>query len=967
MSVATHSLPHFDWDRLFQGTLTAKQIARFYSATQAPKRWLSDEIIRRRLYQPDQRGAVYMPVAWRTDTPARRHSEGYALSLIDAEGEHDNEPMPFPFFANALRYDDETVVLDRWGQATYFSQIIDEVGITATEVPPLARVVLGDHHIFTFEFDQNSKAFFQKQMSWLAGKNDTQKPIGQLFAACSTFADFAGLTVVYGGNKSLHIHLTFATASLTERLAGSSPPSSSLRDGLVAHWERLRTVVEATLDTMGVVADRSLRLPEAYRRVPNGIRVISGSHLFGAATGTHIPQVVLEEKVRQRAKGNQLQSFFDPTLFRTHAAAKPKANHRAGLRAPSQISPEVTDKVAAYLRAHFGEYPAFAGFQRDGMWLYALFFNNVDDKHPSSRMREDHRTILPMGKGAPSTTKPLLFPLGMLVQMCAISVEREKDGLASDLDLSDAFRHLTAPPVSGAAKGFAQQVRTTSDAGRLLPPLLKQAVSDNDSVLICAPEGIGKTSGLIAHHDDCVSALAARGLSTTSIYAFGDYAAALAKCEDFKALQDNTKFAAVVLPSFQRVYDEACAARNLTAISQAEAARAGYPSRLAAIRARQPKVLRLLEDRHAALWAEIGNRKPVFFCVHQVLHNWGAESLTTNFWSPGFFGSNGSPHGDTIMRLGLAIHDEIRTNNIVEAVPIAVLDAVDELLARAPDAWRGANLSLVDQLRAYNDWAQDHNGTAKITFDEAIRYTRFARDAWEIVVTADTGEYAVKPNSEETSDGNTDVYAARHGKRWAVRTLDWWHRQPKTVMLTTEQAPTRIAQAADPRITVIELSTPNVPRTSALLHTDRSVTSANLATVVQEFRDLFPGDDFAAVSNKLTGQIDSMTHAAARGSNDLIGRNVVSTIAWMSPDEYERLQALNAWARRRDLVGLRHVDELNQTLGRNLGYRYKDGAQHVILANLRLMRTLMSHPAHVLGHLRYGLSLVTSSEQRRSR
>jgi hypothetical protein len=57
-----------------------------------------------------------------------------------------------------------------------------------------------------------------------------------------------------------------------------------------------------------------------------------------------------------------------------------------------------------------------------------------------------------------------------------------------------------------------------------------------------------------------------------------------------------------------------------------------------------------------------------------------------------------------------------------------------------------------------------------------------------------------------------------------------------------------------------------------------------------------------------------MTHARARGSNDLIWKNVLQTMTLMSPDEYERLQALNAWTGRSDLVGLRHN---RQMLGLN--------------------------------------------------
>jgi hypothetical protein len=39
---------------------------------------------------------------------------------------------------------------------------------------------------------------------------------------------------------------------------------------------------------------------------------------------------------------------------------------------------------------------------------------------------------------------------------------------------------------------------------------------------------------------------------------------------------------------------------------------------------------------------------------------------------------------------------------------------------------------------------------------------------------------------------------------------------------------------------------------------------------------------------------DTMPHVTARGPNDLIGRNVLQSMTFMTPDEYERLQGLNS-------------------------------------------------------------------------
>lgn len=87
-------------------------------------------------------------------------------------------------------------------------------------------------------------------------------------------------------------------------------------------------------------------------------------------------------------------------------------------------------------------------------------------------------------------------------------------------------------------------------------------------------------------------------------------------------------------------------------------------------------------------------------------------------------------------------------------------------------------------------------------------------------------------------------------------------------------------------------------------------------------------------------------------------------MTFMTPDEYERLQALNAWTGRSDLVLLRHVDEFNQTCGRNLGFRHRDGARHVLLVHRRLLELLVESRSGALGRARYDLRLVLDRDER---
>jgi hypothetical protein len=170
------------------------------------------------------------------------------------------------------------------------------------------------------------------------------------------------------------------------------------------------------------------------------------------------------------------------------------------------------------------------------------------------------------------------------------------------------------------------------------------------------------------------------------------------------------------------------------------------------------------------------------------------------------------------------------------------------------------------------------------------------------------------------------------------------------------------SRAADPSWSIFELETPNVPRDSVETHACRYVTGSRLPTVCREWRENHPADDFFVISNKVASMEATMSHAAARGSNDLIGKNVLQTMTFMTPDEYERLQALNAWTGRSDLVGLRHIDEFNQTAGRNLGFRKQGDVKHVLLVNRRLFGLLIG--GEPLKRSRYDFRLYLDKNQR---
>ena len=136
---------------------------------------------------------------------------------------------------------------------------------------PMDRVVFGENQVLTFEFDVPDPAFLGHQLSWLRSpKNPLDCPIGDLFRHCSGYADFVGLTVCYSGNKSLHIHIVFATALAAAKLGLDQCPPADLRRGYAAHWDRLHEDVLRILPTQGHRADNICATRRASGASPMG-------------------------------------------------------------------------------------------------------------------------------------------------------------------------------------------------------------------------------------------------------------------------------------------------------------------------------------------------------------------------------------------------------------------------------------------------------------------------------------------------------------------------------------------------------------------------------------------------------------------------------------------------------------------------------------------------------------------------
>jgi len=295
----------------------------------------------------------------------------------------------------------------------------------------------------------------------------------------------------------------------------------------------------------------------------------------------------------------------------------------------------------------------------------------------------------------------------------------------------------------------------------------------------------------------------------------------------------------------------------------------------------------------------------------------------------------------TDMQLGLAVHDEVAAADLLDIYRVEVLDWVRDLKRECPE-WRKSGDTLGKD-EAYGRFV-DRRGPPRrhrekaleVDFQTCQRIADGSDKAWRKITVEDSGEYA----SDNGRHHGEDIYAEAVGNRWMVRSRNWWAGLARRVtILTTEMVPTVVAASLPPVkvlsrdrddrqvFRIVELECPLIDRDTVRVWFDRGCTAGGVNEVIKRFRSQH-GDDFMVISDKAQETDRTMTHAKAKGSNGLIGRDLAQTMIHMGPDEKEMYEVLNAWAGVRTCVRLRHVDAMNQTCGRNLGFRKRGVDPH---------------------------------------
>lgn len=217
-------------------------------------------------------------------------------------------------------------------------------------------------------------------------------------------------------------------------IAGAVSEPSSARFGFQKAWDRLRDEFVKSTDLMVPSTERpdeSLRNPENFRRLPNGMRLNDKEdHFFGVPVGDVLMQVVMWEHLTlQRSRGGR-QTLLVPADFSMAVSTSATAPRTGGTQVPTSVQAGEEAYCAAKLEAIFNgveAWPKFAGFDRSHGDLRAQFFNSPGDKNPTSMMRSDFATVMVQGanphgltnvEDAGGTLMPRLpRPLGEMMEL----------------------------------------------------------------------------------------------------------------------------------------------------------------------------------------------------------------------------------------------------------------------------------------------------------------------------------------------------------------------------------------------------------------------------------------------------------------------------------------------------------------------------------------------------------------------
>lgn len=876
----------------------------------------------------DEARDIHVCLAPKKEYGAHRHE--HAATMLRAGADDQHLQAFTQLFAHPMRL--PQWIGDHWGPR------------------PTERLTNAGFAIQTFEVDSPLIEMFETQMGWCrsAGKKTVDSPIGRVDQMLKRFHDFRGIAVVYSGNRSLHIHTIWDTRHLSRALSDAAGDrqlaawQGDLSDADFQRlyrsvWEELAVEIKQVLQLEGEF-DAELSRMSQLRRLPWGTRLAGADgkpNALGIPDETLVTQCVLYDTVRVRAPKSADEWLFAPAKVQQQRKDIRNVTARLSDRGLADAGdPRLIETLQEYCEQVWRRlYPRpVAAHQVDGEWR-VYFQNSPGDQNPSSVMAGDHNTVLihsrdPNVLGGQSFAFDLPVDDVVAMLLKEIRENRKQPGPAGYL-LGAHF----------LSKQFTQRATDISTARASLEGIT--GLMKTRPLVLLGVEGVGKSRNLmrslpyerldkaIKHAGDPRGFLAFSCLS---------YEQARAKCEEFNALHADGSFIGKVLPSFSRLYGEACEKLGVKKMSPAAAAKSGARTFVQAVRERQPSVYAEMLSLKQAIWGEkSANFDPLYtvvFTVHALVQNWGRESNSRLWMHPDAEAHLGNKAQEDRLRQEMmisdVIHDEITFTDFIDIESRSLVEWAWGV-RRSISYWERAGLA--EQYRAYEAAVKPD----EMTFDHFRKILKMDFRKKDLV--------AVDAAKAPFGVGRNNLYLDQHGAEFYLRARHWRSALgARIVYLTTEELPTRVAQAVyqgeGKGLSVLDLRFPKeLPNSAASVWVTKLAKAAGLRKLVERLRADEPDLFLITDGRERLELANACTLVSSRGRNDLSDRDIATIIMPPHPDQYAKLALIADACGIDGIMPLAYRDVIQQAVARNSGYRYS-GYGHLVVINNHLFRDL---------------------------
>ncbi len=848
---------------------------------------------------------------------------------------------------------------------------------------PSDRLINAGFWVFTMEIDSPELAVLEEQLLWCRsrGKKLTDSPIGNVDKELRQFRDYRGVTAVYGGNKSVHFHFVFDTRHIFSDLSLGRQAKANwqgdvsdpcLKDLYRLCWNQLAEVFTRVLGT-NLEVDRALSSPFQARRTPWGIREVEEGHILKLEPGTMVQQVVLFDLVQQRAPRSSAAWLIHPD--KVDMVADVVANARSKSRS-TRVAQGDEKQVLAELRQRLKadwdtDYPMPVEVLEEGGENVVRFRNHAGDKNPSTVIRGSYRRLLLCGANQPAG--PFYMPDGWTLDDHLDDIR----GITSDKRAGSTFNQSR----SFWEKRYCAGATSKEEARSALSKLTRLVTGAGYFSWIKSVEGIGKTRSLmwllpyrrLDHYLDRYRAAwkfsgDGEGITEPGFLAFAcrSYDQAEEKCREFNEMhQVDGRFHGRVLPSFSKLYKDACSVRSVTPFSYADVAKLGYTSSLEAVQCEQPEIYKEMCRRRDELWTNPfdpekpfpGRLEIVWFTVHSLIQNWGNQSTSRAWIHPGFEQAKGNVEElaacQNDLWIAQVVYDEISIDDLVDIKEGAIVQWCHKV-KKSHKNWD--DLSLPEQFRAFSNAVESkpHSGGQEISFDEFRRIISIGFTPSD-VQSVDTS--AAPFGNDHDCNG---VYRSQHDQSFYVKPRRWWQTlDAKVVVLTTEELPTCMVDEIDwagkkkedgersqIKFRVYRFDDSDQFINEKIpLHLDPRAAkdrddTAKLSALIDDIKAKYPSSRI--ITNGAGNHEGTITHVSAKGSNDLKGFDLFTILQYLNPNLYARLCLIASEFEVSNVIELFYQDELFQSIGRNRGMRRDMVAAglHKVVMSARLYKDL---------------------------